>query len=144
MPLDDLVTTNDATYADDAGDASVKLHQQYHDLIHEYLRKVGDVVNKTASYTFVLTDAGKTLKYNSATDGTFTIPNQATVAFLRGNAIRVVQVGTGRLTLAHVDGSTKLVSRGSVFRTAGQYAVAEVFLVDASPELWVASGDLVA
>ena len=44
----------DTTYSD-AGDASVKLHQQYHDTVHAYVNKLDTTVLSTTNDGYVLT-----------------------------------------------------------------------------------------
>lgn len=109
------------------------------DAVNAKVATVGNVVVKTGNYTLLLIDAGRTIEVDGAF--TITIPAQASVAFLRGQWVRIVQKGAGIVTVTHTTPSL-LVSRGSAFRTAGQYAVCEVYLSHTSPELWIMSGDI--
>ena len=64
------------------------------------------VSEKAASYTFALADAGDFVDYNAAGAGTFTIPDDATVAFPVGTIIGGGQIGVGALTVAAAAGVT--------------------------------------
>lgn len=139
MPLNDLPVNVDATYADDPLDASVKTHQMFHDDIHILLRKVGDIHVETGAYTFVGTDAGKTVEYNSASAGSFSIPSVATAGWVRNQWVYLCQRGAGVLTVVALAGVT-LHARGDAFRLNGQWA--EAMLRMTATDEWVLSGDL--
>jgi hypothetical protein len=78
----------------------------------------------TATYTFALTDEGKTVFWNTASAATFTIPNNSTVTFPIGSWIDVLNVNTGSITfaleagvsLSTPDGSMSLRTRYSMAR----------------------------
>ena len=55
---------------------------------------------QTASYTLVLSDAGKVIEMNLAGANTLTIPTNASVAFPVGTVIAVWQYGAGQTTIA--------------------------------------------
>ena len=90
---------------------------------------------RTASYTIVAGDVGAAQIYNSSTAGTFTLPTNAAQAIAVGTAVPFRQAGTGQLTIAAALGVT-LRARGSAFKLAGQYAVAEAIKV-ATDEWWL-------
>jgi len=54
---------------------------------------------QTASYTLVLTDAGKTVTMNVATANVINVPANASVAFPVGTRINVINLGAGLLTV---------------------------------------------
>ena len=53
---------------------------------------------QVASYTGVITDAGKTIAMTSATSTTFTIPANASVAYPTGTRINILNLGAGACT----------------------------------------------
>ena len=60
---------------------------------------VGRGINaQTASYTGVLTDAGKTVTMTVATANTFTVPANASVAYPTGTRINILNLGAGACT----------------------------------------------
>jgi len=86
------------------------------------------------SHTVASTDAGCTLRCTSSSATTVDVENLTV-----GQAVNILQAGTGAVTIAAGDGWT-LVSRGSVFDLAGQWAVATVLCDDANHA--VLMGDL--
>jgi len=97
------------------------------------------VTGQTASYTAVLADANGYVRMNVAGANTFTVPANASVAFPTGTRLYVEQRGAGTTTITPDTGVT-ILSRGSVFDTGGQYAVAVLVKVDT--DIWVLSGDI--
>lgn len=97
------------------------------------------VSGQTANYTAVLADADDYIRMNLAGAGTFTVPANASVAFPVGTRLYVEQRGAGVVTITPDTGVT-IRSRGSVYNTGGQYAVAALVKVDT--DTWVLSGDL--
>lgn len=97
------------------------------------------VSGQTANYTAVLGDANNYIRMNSASAVSFTIPANASVAYDIGTRMYVEQRGVGTVTVLPDTGVT-LRSRGSIYDTAGQYAVAVVIKVDT--DTWVLSGDI--
>ena len=99
-----------------------------------------------ASYTFQQTDVGGIVESTSASPVTFTIPPHSTVPFdypglsgaIGGAAIEVFQFGAGQITIAPGSGVT-LLSDGSRFKTAGQYAT--IGLRQRALNQWCVSGD---
>lgn len=57
-------------------------------------------LTKTADYTFIITDGGKVIHYNSASAGVFTIPPNSGVAFPIGTRLSAYVTSTGDLTIA--------------------------------------------
>jgi hypothetical protein len=94
----------------------------------------------TANYTLVAGDAsGIVLHSTSASAVTITLPQDSAATIGVESAIPWRQYGAGQITFAAGTGAT-LVSRGSVFHSAGQYAEGTVTKVAAST--WLLSGDI--
>jgi hypothetical protein len=94
-----------------------------------------------AAYTLVAGDAVDTVLHVTATSAiTITLPDD-TVAIDTEVAIPWRQYAGGQITFAAGTGATVL-SRGSAFKSAGQYAEGVVTKVAAST--WLISGDVVA
>jgi hypothetical protein len=94
-----------------------------------------------ATYTLVLTDAGKLVETNNASANTLTIPPNSSVAFATGSQIVVIQKGAGQTTLAAGAGVT-INSKDSNLNITGQYSA--VTLIKAATDTWYAIGDLSA
>jgi hypothetical protein len=92
----------------------------------------------TAAHTLVAGDAGKILYYNSASGGTFTIPDD-TVVIPVDTRIDLSQLGAGQLTIAPGAGVT-LNSFDSLRKLAGPYAGAT--LHNRAANNWVLFGNL--
>jgi hypothetical protein len=97
------------------------------------------VTGQAASYTAVLGDANSYIRMNVAGANTFTVPANATVAFPIGTRLYVEQRGAGVTTITP-DAGVTIRSRGGVYGTGGQYAVAALIKVDT--DTWVLSGDV--
>lgn len=96
----------------------------------------------TASYTVVAGDATDTILHStSATAITITLPQDTAATISQEISIPWRQYGAGQITFAAGTGAT-LVSRGSVFKSAGQYA--EGLLTKVAANTWLLSGDIVA
>lgn len=96
----------------------------------------------TAAYTLALADATDMVMHStSATAITITLPTDTAVAIAQEVAIPWRQYGAGQLTFAAASGAT-LISRGSVFKSAGQNAEGTITKVAA--DTWLLSGDIVA
>ena len=112
MPAPTSLPVNvDTTYADDGGDASVKLHQQHHDSVHGLVNTWTSmpIQTKTGNYTLALADCGEAFLMNSASALVLSIPTDASVAFVVGTYIGpIIRYGTGTLTMA--DGTSLLAS----------------------------------
>ena len=96
------------------------------------------VSTKTNDYTLVLTDAGKLIDFNSASNRTLTIPSNLSVAFPIGTQIVIARYGTGTVTIAI--SSDTLRSASSYTKIATQYGAAT--LVKRAETEWYLFGDL--
>lgn len=67
---------------------------------------ITSIDEKTASYTLVLSDAGKMISMNSSSANTITIPPNSSVAFPVGTKIIITQNGTGSTTIQAGSGVT--------------------------------------
>lgn len=104
--------------------------------------EISVVVNtQTASYTTVLTDAGKLIEMNVATANTLTLPPNASVAYPVGTSMDVIQYGAGQTTLTPGAG-VSILANGSKLKLTGQYSGATVYYRGSN--VWVANGDLSA
>lgn len=93
------------------------------------------------AYTLVLADAGRLVTVDSAALHALTLPPNSSVAFDIGTYLTIAQLGVGQIQVTPGSGVT-LVSRGSVFKTAGQYAMATLMKI--ATDTWILSGDIVA
>lgn len=92
------------------------------------------------SYTSVLGDAGKVVDMDNASANTFTIPTNASVAYVVGTCMEVSQLGAGTTTIQGDTGVTvNGVSAGSE-DLAAQYAGAVLRKV--ATDAWIVRGDL--
>lgn len=94
---------------------------------------------QTASYTLVLTDAGKNIEMNVTTANNLTVPTNATVAFPVGTQILISQIGAGQTTVVAASGVT-IQSNGNKLKLTGQYAQASLLKRDTNT--WILSGNL--
>lgn len=91
------------------------------------------------TYTIVMADAGTVVELSNAAAITLTIPNNTTTAFPSGTIIEILQAGAGQVTISPAAGVT-IDSRGSAFKTAGQWALA--YMYKRNPNEWVLTGDV--
>lgn len=97
--------------------------------------------NVTANYTLVAADAIDIVLHSTAAAAiTVTVPQDTAATIAQEIAIPWRQNGTGQITFAAGTGAT-IVSRGSVFKSAGQYA--EGLLTKVAANTWLLSGDIV-
>ena len=96
---------------------------------------------KTADYQIVLLDAGKTIRVESSSNVTITIPSYATIPFVVGQKIEIVRKGSGEVSIAPAAGVT-LYSKNSNRKIAAQWSGA--VLVKDDTNAWILIGDLKA
>lgn len=95
---------------------------------------------QTSSYTINLTDEQKLIQMNSSSANTVTIPLNSSAPFSIGAQVNIVQIGTGRTTLAAASGVTVNATPGLILRD--RYSVVTVMKTDTNT--WLAIGDLSA
>jgi hypothetical protein len=96
---------------------------------------------QTASYILVLTDVGKVIEMNVASANTVTIPLNSTIAFPIGTTIDIVQIGSGKTTIAVADPSIVVQSSGGKLSLNTQFSAASLYKRDTNT--WIVMGDLV-
>jgi hypothetical protein len=94
---------------------------------------------QTASYSLVLSDAGKLIEINNSSATTLTIPADASVAFPVGTKIDVIQTGAGQITIAG-SGFTPNATPG--LKISAQWGAAS--LIKRGTNSWVVIGSLAA
>ncbi|MBR2086186.1 MAG: collagen-like protein [Oscillospiraceae bacterium] len=97
------------------------------------------IVTQSASFTLALSNAGKFINADSASDITITIPAEANVAFPIGTEIEIMAGGTGVVSFAGATGVT-VNSLDALTSIAGQYGVA--CLKKLSADTWLLAGTL--
>ena len=135
----DLVTDLPADFEifGDAVDATVYTIDQEVDTT----RTTSTLNAQTASYTLVLTDAGKTITMSVGSANNLTVPLNSSVAFATGTMINVIQIGAGQTTLVATSGVT-INSKSGNLKITGQYSGVTLYKRDTNT--WVAVGDLSA
>lgn len=96
------------------------------------------IVALTAAYTLSLSDAGKYIRVNSASNISLTVPLNATAAFPTGTVIQVRQVGAGQVTIVATGGVTLNSAETLKLRKAGS----TVSLIKVATDEWDVTGDL--
>jgi hypothetical protein len=96
---------------------------------------------KTASYTLVAGDVGKTIEMNLTTANNLTVPTNASATIAVGSTITITQYGTGRTTIVAASGVT-IRSANGWLKLAAQYGA--VTLVKVGTDEWYAFGALSA
>jgi len=92
------------------------------------------------TYTLVLTDAGKLVRCNNASDITLTVPPNSSVAFPVNTVITVEQKGAGQITVTAGSGVTCNAFDGLL--SAGQYA--GLNLIKVGTDVWTVFGGISA
>lgn len=106
--------------------------------VERRLRGVPEVTG--ATYTCVLSDAGKLITHTHATACEFILPRSSSVVFQYGSVIRVMQGGVGRVRIGGEIGVEIAATPAGRRRTRAQWSVAEAMLV--GPDKWVVTGDV--
>lgn len=94
---------------------------------------------QAASYTLVLSDAGKIVEVSNASANTLTVPPNSSVAFPVGTQVIVIQTGAGQTTLTAGAGVT-INSKDGDLALSAQWSAAT--LVKRATDSWIAIGDL--
>jgi hypothetical protein len=107
----------------------------------EFVQKAAlGISTQTSSYTLVLSDAGKLVEFNSASNLTLTIPANSSVAFPVGTQIVVARLGSGKVNIAITTDTLYSVSSNRYI--SSQYGA--VTLVKRTSTTWYLFGDLSA
>lgn len=112
--------------------------------INAGLDRAGSAADATSSvvaatYTPVLSDAGKVIPINHPAGCTFTVPPDSSVAFPNGTMIYVTQDGAGRVTFAPGAGVT---INFFFSRNKTQALNATAILIKKSTNIWNLTGDV--
>ena len=100
---------------------------------------VPTIATKSSSYTLVLGDADNDI-IEMDNGGTLTIPTNASVPFLTGTQIMLVQTGASQVTVAGVGGVTVNATPGLKLRAQWSSAT----LMKRDTNTWLLTGDLSA
>jgi hypothetical protein len=92
-----------------------------------------------SSRPLTVLDGGRTIDVNATKPITITVPPSSTEPFPLGTVIKVLQYGTGQVTIVAGVGVT-LRSRGGALHSSGQFS--EVTLTLRTDDEWVLTGDL--
>lgn len=95
--------------------------------------------SQTASYTLVLSDAGKLITINVSTANTLTVPANASVAFPVGTQIVISQTGAGQTTVTPATGVV-INSADGATKTRVQFSSAT--LIKTGADAWSLMGDI--
>lgn len=95
---------------------------------------------QSASYTLVLSDAGKMVEINNGSANTLTVPADSTVNFPIGTQISILQTGAGQTTVNNAVGVTINGTPGLKLRA--QWSIAT--LIKRAADNWVLIGDTAA
>lgn len=102
------------------------------------------VNSKSADYTLLLADSGKTIFHPAAdtNDRIFTIPAESSVNYAVGTVVTFINLSANDLTIAITTDTMYLAGDGSTTsRTLAQYGVASAVKVASTPPVWVISGN---
>jgi hypothetical protein len=97
--------------------------------------------NQVASYVLQKTDTSTLVIMNVGSANTVTIPNDATVDFLLGTRVYVLQAGAGQTSINGGVGVT-INSQGGVLDLIAQYAMCE--LIKIAADTWTLQGGITA
>ena len=96
--------------------------------------------SQSASYTLVLSDAGKMVEISNVSANILTVPADSTLNFAVGTQISILQTGTGQTTVTNAVGVTINGTPGLKLRT--QWSIAT--LIKRAANTWVLLGDTAA
>jgi hypothetical protein len=95
---------------------------------------------KTANYTVVLGDSGKTILLSSGSGVTFTIDSNANVAYDTGTVLTFINMSSSSLSIAITSDTMYLAGAGSTgTRTLAQYGIATAIKMTSTT--WLISGN---
>lgn len=125
---------------EDSGEIINQIQYYYNGLWRSYQDST-TLVEKTTSYTLVLSDAGKTINMNSGSANNLTVPLNGSVPFVIGQRLDIVQTGAGQTTIVATGGVT-INSKNSNKKIAARYSGATLIKTDT--DTWLLIGDLTA
>ncbi len=96
-------------------------------------------VEKTASHTLALVDAGYLVRMNVGSSNNLTVPPNSDVAFALDTMIDVAQMGAGQTTIVAGSGVT-IRSSGAKLKLTGQYSAASLQKLGTNE--WLLVGDI--
>lgn len=128
-----ITSLGDATADTDA------LNRQSADARFEAIGAASAINTQTASYTLVLSDAGKILEMNSASSNNLTVPPNSSVAFPTKTRIDLCSIGAGQTTLVAGAGVT-IRSVNSRLKLTAQYSGGTLY--KRGTDEWVLLGDI--
>jgi hypothetical protein len=125
-----------------AGDTATNLALAFTALSSASAGYLGLPVNEEdAAYAFVLSDAGKMVRGNSAAAMAWTIPPNSAVAFPVGAAIAVRNVGAGTITITRGSGVTLVLAGGSTSKDVALAQWGLATLIQEAANSWVVAGN---
>ena len=98
--------------------------------------------SQSASYTLVLSDAGKLIQMAVSSANTLTVPPYSSVAFPVGTQILVIQQGAGQTTITPGSG-VSIFSKDGNLKTSARYSAVTLIKREGGDN-WYAIGDLSA
>ena len=122
----------------DAG-TQINQIQYYYNGSWRYVNDGSEILTKISDYTVQVSDAGKFIIMDSASNRTITIPTNATAPFAIGQRIDIARYGLGTVTIAPATGVI-LASAESLVTLRGQYSAATI--VKTASDSWLLIGDL--
>lgn len=125
---------------EDSGSIINQVQYYYNGEWRNYLDSVS-FVTKTADYTILKSDSGKTISIDSSSDVVITIPANSTTPFIVGQKIEFVRLGTGNVSISGALG-VNIYSKFNNKKIAAQYSGAVITKIDTNT--WLLIGDLTA
>jgi hypothetical protein len=113
--------------------------QYYYNGSWRYLNDGSELLSKIDDYTVQVSDAGKFIIMNSASDRTITIPTNASQPFAIGQRIDIARYGLGEVTISPSVGVI-LNSVESMVNLREQYSGATI--IKTASDTWLLIGDL--
>lgn len=96
----------------------------------------------SASRPLALSDVGKTIKVDSASDVTLTIPLNSTTPFIVGQRLDIIRYGSGNVTIAGETVGVTINSKNSNKKISARYSGCTLIKIDTNT--WILIGDLTA
>ena len=125
---------------EDSGEIINQIQYYYNGTWRNYQDSTA-LVEKTASHTLVISDAGKTINMNVSSANDLTVPLNSSVPFITGQRLDIVQTGSGQTTFVAPVGVT-INSKNSNKKIAARYSGATLIYLGTNN--WLLIGDLTA